>query len=587
MKLTSAATLVLASLGSLASAYRPDSGRDEIAEKLREFVSPTFPIKHTGPITDDVVKPKVFKNKAVSKAASQIDCSKYVPIDQDGSDVSYFVNVQLGSNKDSYRMVLDTGSYYMWVYSENCTANACLKRQRFGVDNSSSIETTGHTYSISYTSGNIDGDIVKDQLTLGGTSTRTQFGTANKADPSFASFPIDGILGLSAVDKSEVNFPSLISVLVNEKQLPSRKFGVALSRASDGASSKGALILGDYDRDAVDGDFTYVSVQDGTALWRVPLDGAWVGGTEVNFGGNRNAIVDTGTTLLVLPPDDAMKFHGYIPNSQTDGKNFAIPCDSTVDVQIGIGGAKWSISPKDYIGFKYTDGSNLCASNVQGLKTGNSDEQWILGAVFLKNVYAVFDMDTKKVGFAKRAGGNNELADKCVNFVAQYQSTHEAGQAVTSSAASSSASSSASATSSNTTESATQSSTSASSETSSASSETTSVESSSPRTSNNSSSTSGHSPATTGSFSSHATGIIALPTGGSGMNTTLAVSTESSPSDPSASAEAAETSSSVSSEAASTSSEPSKTSASQNNNAGTVGITLMSLIAPVALVLCM
>ncbi|QNP97599.1 YALIA101S07e04588g1_1 [Yarrowia lipolytica] len=606
MKLT---TTTLLALSSLASAFRPFSGHDEIAKAARENVpslgEPQVAILPKSPLKKAASSP--LQNKAssggTSVATSSVDCKRFVPIEQDGGDVSYYVNTQLGSSQAEYRMVLDTGSYYMWVYSENCTSTACMKRNRFGVDNSTTIKPTDHTYSISYTSGDIDGDIVVDNMTLGATTSRTQFGTANQADPSFASFAIDGIMGLSAVDKSESNFPSLISVLKDQGQIDQRVFGVSLGRTAD--NTDGALVLGDYDHAAVDGDISWADVQSGTALWKVSVDGAYVGGNQVDFGASRNAIVDTGTTLLVMPPEDAMKFHGYIPNSQTDGKNYAIPCDSTVSIEIEVAGTKWAISPKDYIGFKYTDGSGLCASNVQGLKTGNDGQQWILGAVFMKNVYTVFDMDKKRVGFANKK--ETDVNSKCNDFVKQYQSDHKEAAKGASSSESSSASStseSSSSTSESTSATSTESASSAesssatstefssssesssasSSETSSKASSTSSSESSSSESSSKASTTSESSSKSSESSASSPSSTEAIPSAsgliakGGSYNTTLSSSvasggsgsssrgsTEASSTSDASSASSSDASSPASAESAAASAAPTP---SANKNGG-------------------
>ncbi|KAG5361156.1 putative aspartic-type endopeptidase CTSD [Yarrowia sp. C11] len=573
-------TTTLLALSTLASAFRPFTGHAEIAKAARANV-PSL----GEPQVEDLPKsplaaPGSIQNKASSSgslASSSVDCKHFVPVEQDGGDVSYYVNTQLGSSQAEYRMVLDTGSYYMWVYSENCTSTACMKRNRFGVDNSTTIKPTDHTYSISYTSGDIDGDIVVDNMTLGATTSRTQFGTANQADPSFASFAIDGIMGLSAVDKSEDNFPSLISVLKDQGQIDQRVFGVALGRSAD--KTEGSLVLGDYDHAAVDGDISWADVQSGTALWKVAVDGAYVGGNKVDFGASRNAIVDTGTTLLVMPPDDAMKFHGYIPNSQTDGKNYALPCDSTVSIEIEVAGAKWAISPKDYIGFKYTDNSGLCASNIQGLKTGNDGLQWILGAVFMKNVYTVFDMDKKQVGFAKKK--ETDVNSKCGDFVKQYQSEHkEAAKAATTSASSSSEASSSTAESS---------SSASSTETSSESSSTNSSDSSSStENSSKASSTSEHSsssasPSSTKAIPS-ASGLIANE---SSYNTTLSSSATSGSSSGSSAASTAEATSASSSDSSSADSASAASTPSANENGGSSLLVSLPLALLPFILLCM
>jgi Eukaryotic aspartyl protease len=100
--------------------------------------------------------------------------------------------------------------------------------------------------------------------------------------------------------------------------------------------------------------------------------------------------------------------HNRIPDTITDGQgNFAFPCNTTTALDLVFGGTSFTISPKDYVGAALT-GTNgdLCTSNIVGQQIG-SETQWLVGDVYLKNVYTVFDYDNNQVGFgAKPTVGN-------------------------------------------------------------------------------------------------------------------------------------------------------------------------------------
>ncbi len=49
------------------------------------------------------------------------------------------------------------------------------------------------------------------------------------------------------------------------------------------------------------------------------MDGVSVDGADLALSG-RTAILDTGTTLMVIPPDDAATIHAKVPGSATDGQ---------------------------------------------------------------------------------------------------------------------------------------------------------------------------------------------------------------------------------------------------------------------------
>lgn len=117
------------------------------------------------------------------------------------------------------------------------------------------------------------------------------------------------------------------------------------------------------------------------------MDGVTVDSTDINLAG-RTAILDTGTTLMVIPPDDAAAVHAAIPGSATDGQgNFAVPCDTTSVVALGVGGTQFTINPKD-VAFQPLSGAGtdgLCLSGISSGQIGGPNE-WLVGDVFLKNV---------------------------------------------------------------------------------------------------------------------------------------------------------------------------------------------------------
>ncbi|KAI4167599.1 MAG: hypothetical protein LQ343_007097 [Gyalolechia ehrenbergii] len=60
------------------------------------------------------------------------------------------------------------------------------------------------------------------------------------------------------------------------------------------------------------------------------------------------------------------------------------------------------MSPTDYIGSPINGDDSMCTSNIIGRRPFEED-QWLVGDVFLKNVYSVFDYDKKRIGFAAKA----------------------------------------------------------------------------------------------------------------------------------------------------------------------------------------
>lgn len=335
------------------------------------------------------------------------------------NDIAYYIEVQLGSDQQNFSLVIDTGSYYTWVYGVNCTSDSCIGHQQFNTNNSTTIANNDNTFDINYTSGDVTGGVYNDIISFSGFETRLDFGVAQSAGSTFASFPIDGIMGLSAQDESPNSFPGVMTTLYRQSLISQDVFAINLGRASD-TQDQGSITFGGLDSSKYTGDITYTKILSDSVLWTLPLGNAIVNSNVLQLNGSRSAVVDTGTTLLVMSPTDALYLHSFINGAQTDGSNFAIPCNTNVTIELEFNGAKWPISPQDYVGSSMSNDPNLCLSNIQGLQFPDQN-QWILGDVFLKNVYSIFDVANQQVGFAQKSiSSTNSTPKDSIVYTSSY-----------------------------------------------------------------------------------------------------------------------------------------------------------------------
>ncbi|KAH7319669.1 putative aspartic-type endopeptidase [Stachybotrys elegans] len=313
---------------------------------------------------------------------------------QDGHDMSYFVQVQIGSQNQEYYMLVDTGAGSSWIMSDECTSRACELHDTFGPDKSDSLEESDDDFEIVYGTGEVNGTLVKDRFTIAGISLDFQFGLAHGTSSDFTDFVFDGILGFSMDKGVNQNF---VSALRESNQLESNVFSIALHRSADG-DNVGEIALGTINHDRHTGDISYNDIMEGNE-WTIRLEDMKFNGKGAGVGGVRSYI-DSGTSYAFGPQRLVEQLHRTIPGANsTDGRTWTVPCDTEDELAFTFSGVDYKISTRDWVSPRNSNG--VCTSNIYGFEVVSG--AWLLGDTFLKNVYAVFDMDKRRIGFAPLA----------------------------------------------------------------------------------------------------------------------------------------------------------------------------------------
>ena len=119
----------------------------------------------------------------------------------------------------------------------------------------------------------------------------------------------DGLMGLAWPSISAITEtpPFVNNLKTQDIILVEAEFGVKL------ADTGSELFLGGANTALTSGDFTDLPVSQ-EAFWQVAMDSVNVGGSSVVSG--LQAIVDTGTSLIVGTPETVTKFYAAIPESK-------------------------------------------------------------------------------------------------------------------------------------------------------------------------------------------------------------------------------------------------------------------------------
>ncbi|KAJ6108076.1 Aspartic-type endopeptidase ctsD [Penicillium sp. IBT 18751x] len=346
------------------------------------------------PLTFDIKKASVRRDTYSIVEANTPTLPHSAPLDQDGLDYSYFAVVQVGSQKEEMWLALDTGSPSSWVFGTSCTDSVCTSHHTWNKSESSSYFSNSSSYSIGYGSGNVSMDLGQDIWSVADMDVTFTFGSAWSVAKSFANYPIDGILGLGRSHVDGWTIPSFMDVVASKALLSSNVVGFSLSRAADDPKD-GEVNFGTIDTTKFDGNISYTATNQDR--WTIPLDDVYVNGQGVKFSG-KSATIDTGTTYILIPPADAASLFALIPGSSKSDENYIIPCNTKATLEFEFSGIKYSIEPEDYIGASSTGG---CVSTIVGHQSAGADT-WLVGDVFLKNVYTVFDFDNVRIGFGGR-----------------------------------------------------------------------------------------------------------------------------------------------------------------------------------------
>lgn len=330
-------------------------------------------------------------------------------LDIEANDVGYVATVQMGTPPTNYSILMDSGSADFWVASISCQSDAggdCGKHVPLGSTTSSSFQASNQPFQVTYGTGQVSGFIITDNVLIGDLALdQHSFGVATVESQDFSNdtTKFDGLMGLAQSSLSNQGVPTPVEALAKQGAISEAITSYKISRFSDGLND-GEITFGGLDETKFDPKslVTFDNVS--------PL-GFWEGAMSVSVNGQdlglnpRTGILDTGTTLIVAPGTDAETLHAMIPGSQSDGQGgFTIPCTNEAVVSMVFGGQSFDINPVDLL-FLPVDQNNLQGDCISGISSGQigGPTQWLVGDVFLKNVYYSTNVDKNQISLAKLA----------------------------------------------------------------------------------------------------------------------------------------------------------------------------------------
>ncbi|CAG8828419.1 16911_t:CDS:2, partial [Gigaspora margarita] len=214
-------------------------------------------------------------------------------------DIGYYTSIIVGNQK--FRVILDIGSSNLWIPNNDCTVEACQNHERFNSSQSPTFKPEGQNCEITYGTGTATGITGKNNIQIGSITANEQFFGLTEFEDNTFSFD-----ELNTMDNGA---PILISTLIKQKTIdPIFSFHFQHFNVSD---DKRTFTLGGVDKSKFEGNITFTPIISSNSIpncfWVINLKDVNVNDHSMNF--SREAIIDTGTTLLIIPDDDAVAIH--------------------------------------------------------------------------------------------------------------------------------------------------------------------------------------------------------------------------------------------------------------------------------------
>ncbi|XP_018606241.1 pepsin A-like isoform X2 [Scleropages formosus] len=309
------------------------------------------------------------------------------------ADLSYYGVISIGTPPQSFQVIFDTGSSNLWVPSVYCSSPACTNHARFDPQQSSTFKATSTPLSIQYGTGSMTGVLGYDTVQVGGYTITNQIFGLSKTEALFMEYmQADGILGLAFPSISSSGATPVFDNMMNEGLLSQDLFSVYLSSNSE---TESAVIFGGIDPSYYTGNIYWIPLTS-DSYWQITMDSVIINGNTVACANGCQAIVDTGTSVIVGPSSDIQNINSWLGASEDQFGDSFVSCSnvqSLPHVTFTLNGYTFTLSASAYI----SQTSQNCKT---GFGSGGSDQLWILGDVFIRQYYAIFDRSKTSVGLA-------------------------------------------------------------------------------------------------------------------------------------------------------------------------------------------
>lgn len=296
-------------------------------------------------------------------------------------------------------MLIDTGSLYIWVPGYNFKNHEYLKNKpNIDLNVTKSIDYFGDS--------NITFSLYKDDFFINNKNIKNvTFGLTSYESNDFIYKQFDGIMGLGNFydnnngDNGNINnmiYYNIYKQTITKGNL----FSLYINYTKKGQINKygGKLSFGYYNKIKKIKWLNLIKdkYRKGYYLfWAVELSKIEIENKTINININNSAIIDSGTSEIVLNKYLYNKINKYLGGKYIDQYKRYIfeDCKKLKDINIYLQEKDFLLKNTDYT-FVY---NNTCYSRL----IYNENEQIVLGLPFLQRYYSIYDFDNKIIGFSR------------------------------------------------------------------------------------------------------------------------------------------------------------------------------------------
>ncbi|GAA6019903.1 hypothetical protein JCM11491_004859 [Sporobolomyces phaffii] len=306
-------------------------------------------------------------------------------------DALWTAPVSVGTPPQIFEMYFDTASSDFSLPTASCIDASCDGKARYNWSASATANATSFDVASVWTDGTSGtGLLIRDTVTIGSSKVVNQDIVAQQSTGWFVSNRNADGVGLAFPDTSAARSRSFPFTLSNQKS--AKTFSMRLSRVP----GKSRIFFEGLDRSLAASVPTFFPVardpdEEFKTYWQIGQSTAFVDGNQA-YSGRANFILDSGTSVIVAPPDAASEFWSAINGSRVETSGYySYPCEQFRLVEFNFGGSDkmFAISLEDFnLGHLESD-STRCLGALVGQNL-NLWDSWVVGDVFFKSWLLTF-----------------------------------------------------------------------------------------------------------------------------------------------------------------------------------------------------